>query len=181
MTMAPDDFEALLRPCMDRVYRLAYRLTGNQADSEDLVQDLLIKLYPRRDELSSIENLTPWLGRILYNLFIDQIRRKPRLSLVDVDANEMEISQTRSTPATDELDISRLEKALAQLSEEHRVVVLMHDAEGYKLEEIHRITGVPVGTVKSRLHQSSCSDPRNSRLARSFFVPNGTFSTLFAC
>ena len=62
-----------------------------------------------------------------------------------------------------------LDRALAQLSDEHRIVVLLHDTEGYKLEEIHVLTGVPVGTVKSRLHRA------RARL-REILNPGGTFS-----
>ena len=150
MDEAPS-FETIMRPHMDRVYRLAFRLTANQADAEDLVQDLLIKLYPRRDELSSIENLSPWLGRVLYNLFVDFVRRHPhrRFKIVDLENSEAE---TAVSP--DVVDITPLQSALTQLSDEHRLVILMHDAEGYKLEEIHRITGVALGTLKSRLHRA---------------------------
>ena len=154
-------FEGLIRPYLSRLYRLAFRLTGTVADAEDLVQDVLVKLYARRAELSSIEELSPWLGRVLYNQFVDAQRRskRRRLSLVDTDAYDH--SATQDSPASDpqaqteqSLDISRLHEALQSLSEEHRTVVLLHDAEGYTLTEIQRVTGVPVGTLKSRLHRA---------------------------
>ncbi|MFQ5488882.1 MAG: RNA polymerase sigma factor, partial [Gammaproteobacteria bacterium] len=68
-------FERLLRPHLEQLYRLAYRFTGNATDAEDLVQDLLIKIYPRREELKQVEKLRPWLARVMYNLFIDHKRR----------------------------------------------------------------------------------------------------------
>ncbi len=163
---ASSNFERLLKPEIDRLYRIAYRLTSNVADAEDLVQDVLIKVYARRDELGSIEVLAPWLARVLYNLFVDNLRRYQRKRLRVVGAGSTaakqegdpeDIPDQMATPelaAEQEFDIKRLSEALASLSLEHRTVVLLHDSEGYKLEEIQTITGVPVGTLKSRLHRA---------------------------
>ena len=162
---APASFEALLRPHLDRLYRLAYRLTGNRPDAEDLVQDVLVKLYARRDELSSIDDLSPWVGRVLYNQFVDQRRRyrRMRMSLVDIagdagqgDALDRLPSQLPGpeSHAAGEFDIKQVDEALARLNEDQRIAVLLHDAEGYSLEEIQRVTAVPTGTLKSRLHRA---------------------------
>ena len=153
-------FEAQLKPHLERLYRLAFRLTGAVEDAEDLLQDVLIKLYRRRAELTSIGDLGPWLARVLYNRFIDDQRRRRvrHLRLVTearddgaaVDQVATELPGPENQAQIDG-DIILVRKALAKLSPEHRAVLLMHDAEGYKLEEIHRVTGLPVGTVKSRL------------------------------
>jgi RNA polymerase sigma-70 factor (ECF subfamily) len=156
-----DRFDALLEPHLARLYRLAYRLSGDVADAEDLVQEVLIKAYGRRDELTSIDALGPWLGRVLYNRFIDEARghRRKRLRTVSLDTGTQAPEPASSAPEPDEaadaqLDIKRLQAALAALSLDHRTVLLMHDSEGYKLEEIQRITSIPVGTLKSRLHRA---------------------------
>ena len=80
-------FENLLRPHVDRLYRLAFRLTNNVTDAEDLVQEVLIKAYERHAELTSIAALGPWLGRVLYNRFVDDTRRyaRRRLQTVSID------------------------------------------------------------------------------------------------
>ena len=156
-----DAFETALKPHLDRLYRLAYRLTGTRSDAQDLVQDVLVKLYGRRDELSSIADLGPWLGRVLYNRFIDD-QRHYRARRLHVVANTGDSSVEQVAAETPEpeceaalaFDISRVQAALSKLSLEHRTVLLLHDAEGYKIEEIHMVTGVPVGTVKSRLHRA---------------------------
>lgn len=163
----PPGFEQLVAPYLPRLYRLAYRFTGQVADAEDLLQDVLTKLYERRDELSSIEELGPWLSRVLYNQFIDRRRlyARKRLRLVgavgagdgapdDVLGNLESPEPGPSAAAAQAIDITQLTKALAELSLEQRTVLLMHDAEGYKLIEIQRITGIPVGTLKSRLHRA---------------------------
>ena len=159
-------FAAAIEPHFTRLYRLAYRLTGSKADAEDLLQDVLIKLYERRTELSSIRDLSPWLGRVLYNQFVDDGRRYRRnpLRLVASARDRVDDNPVDDIPALPDDEplagaqqhqqLDALQKALARLSEEHRAVLLMHDSEGYKLSEIQELTGVPVGTVKSRLHRA---------------------------
>jgi len=169
-TDRPDDvpsFEQLITPYLEKLYRLAYRFTDQTADAEDLLQDVLVKLHQRKDELSSIENLGPWLSRVLYNQFIDKQRQnaRHRLRVVDTgrptDEAADEILDKLASPepgpaaaAENALNMKQLSQTLATLSVEHRTVLLMHDSEGYTLEEIHRVTGVPVGTLKSRLHRA---------------------------
>lgn len=150
---------------MDKLYRLAYRFCGSAADAEDLLQEVLIKAYARRRELSSIGALGPWLSRVLYNRFIDHTRRYARERLKSVSLDEQidhlgdfaGIASPERGPqdcAEAGFDIKRLTAALEQLSIDHRTVLLMHDAEGYKIDEIQLITGVASGTLKSRLHRA---------------------------
>jgi len=155
-------FERLLQPHLDRLYRFAYRLTGNKADAEDLFQDVLVKLFGKLDKLVEIKEPGSWISRVLYNHFIDNRRRFARERLVSVGEGQLPPGGMDSISAGDSpehdaerLDnIIRLDNALAELSEEHRLVVLLHDTEGYKLKEIQEITGDPDGTLKSRLHRA---------------------------
>lgn len=151
-------FTSLVSPHFDGLYRLAYRLTQRRADSEDLCQDVLVKLFERRDELSSIRDLAPYLRRVLYNQFVDDKRRYGRqpLHLLDTGA-VLENVQSEHGAESDAVQLEQrrhLEGALAKLSEEHRVVVVLADAEGYTLAEIESLTDVPLGTLKSRLHRA---------------------------
>ena len=178
-SQASDAFAALLQPHLEKLYRLAYRLTASVPDAEDLVGDVVLKLYERRDELTSIRDLAPWLGRVLYNQFIDDKRRYGRqpLKLVDANAGVDEQPGTGADPlaATLTADMAKsLDAALARLGEDHRVVVLLHDSEGYKLKEIQELTGIPVGTLKSRLH-------RGRERLRELLKKDGTFSVQEAC
>jgi len=172
-------FERLVQPHLDRLYRLAWRLAGGKAEAEDLFQELLIKAYQMLDDLVEIEEPGSWLSRVMYNLFIDEQRRFARRRMHMVEEGQLVgeglqglAGSESDNPATDNerLErIQRLDAALGQLSDEHRMVVLLHDAEGYKLSEIEELTGVPVGTVKSRLHRA------RSRL-REILVADGTIS-----
>ena len=78
-------FEKLLRPHMERLYRLALRLTSNKADAEDLFQDVLVKAFARLDELLHIDHPGSWLSRVLYNHFVDNHRRFTRQRMVLVE------------------------------------------------------------------------------------------------
>lgn len=169
-------FDQLLRPHMGRLYRLALRLTGNKAEAEDLFQDVLTKIYVRLDDLVEIREPGQWLSRVLYNHFIDNRRRYSRQRLVVVEesrlpAESVEALAGSGSPSEDLErgdNIIRLQSALDRLSDEHRRVVLLHDVEGYKLQEIHKLTGDPVGTIKSRLHRA------RARL-RELLANDGTF------
>jgi RNA polymerase sigma-70 factor (ECF subfamily) len=170
-------FEKLVRPHFDRLYRLAWRLTGQKAEAEDLFQELLIKAYGKLDDLVQIDEPGSWLSRVMYNLFIDERRRFARRRMHTVEEGEMAGDGLAGLPGPDspEFDqqryerIQRLDAALSKLSDDHRVIVLLHDTEGYKLKEIQELIGIPVGTVKSRLHRA------RARL-REILTEDGTFS-----
>jgi len=155
-------FDALIKPHLDRLYRLSFRLAGNKAEAEDLFQDVLTKVFPRLDELIEIEEPGSWLCRVMYNYFIDNRRRYARQRLVSVSEDRLPGKSVEELPGNldpvadaERLDnIMRLQRAFSELSEDHRLVVLLHDSEGYKLTEIQGVTGTPVGTLKSRLHRA---------------------------
>ena len=155
-------FERLVQPHFDRLYRLAWRLTGAKAEAEDLFQELLVKAFGMLDELVAIEEPGSWLSRVMYNLFVDQHRRfvRQRMHLVDeghLPGQGLADLAGNFDPVEDQERLEkfrRLDRALRKLSEEHRHVVLLHDTEGYKLEEIEALSGIPVGTIKSRLHRA---------------------------
>ncbi len=175
-------FEKLVRPHFDRLYRLAWRLTGQKAEAEDLFQELLIKAYGKLDDLVRIDAPGPWLARMMYNLFVDERRRYARRRMRTVDEGDLAGQGLADLPGTDSPDwnherrerIRALDAALSKLSDDHRLIVLLHDTEGYKLEEIQVLTGVPIGTVKSRLHRA------RARL-REILAENGTFSADPSC
>ena len=155
-------FDALIKPHLDRLYRLSFRLAGNKAEAEDLFQDVLTKIFPRLGELIEIEEPGSWLCRVMYNHFIDNRRRYARQRVVSVSEDRLPGKSLEELPGNldpvadaERLDnIMRLQRAFSELSEDHRLVVLLHDSEGYKLTEIQEVTGTPVGTLKSRLHRA---------------------------
>jgi len=161
---AASNFEDLLRPQVEYLYRLAWRFTGSVADAEDLVQDVLLKLFPRTQELLEIERLRPWLARVLYRQFVDSVRKQARSPIVAlVTGAEGEDNPLDALPSMKDGPEEHAERsawrrlilaALEQLNSEQRAVVTMHDVEGYSLEELETILETPLGTLKSRLHRA---------------------------
>ncbi len=151
-----DDFEQRVGPHVDGLYRLAYRLTGNRHDAEDLVQELLVRLMDRRRQLREVEDLRPWLARSLYNLYIDTLRSHKRTPFAQLDGEgEEHLAQLPDQHATEPDDLDRpLQAALDRLNEQQRSLILFHDVEGYTLMELSQILAQPIGTLKSRLHRA---------------------------
>lgn len=157
-TNPKDRFEVLVRPHIEGLYRFAYRLSHSQNDAEELVQLLLTKLYPKISQLEEIEKIRPWLSRALYNLYVDTYRKKQvETSLFTVDSEGNDTAAPDMTPlehiSNDEIK-KRLETAIQQLSYDHRVVLLLHDADGYTLKELEETLHTPIGTLKSRLSRA---------------------------
>jgi RNA polymerase sigma-70 factor (ECF subfamily) len=175
-------FEKLVRPHFDRLYRLAWRLTSQKAEAEDLFQELLIKAFGKLDDLIHIEEPGSWLARMMYNLFVDERRRYARRRMHTLEEGDMQGDGLAGLPGPDNPAwdherrerIKALDAALSKLSDEHRLIVLLSDTEGYKLEEIQDLIGVPVGTVKSRLHRA------RARL-REILSEDGTFFSDTSC
>lgn len=154
----PDSFEALVGPHVEHLYRLAYRFTGRREDAEDLVQELLYRLYPRLSTLRKVETLRPWLSRALQNLFIDGTRRRRNDPLANSEGEQSlgpePTSDSPEAQTETELARRRLTAALQALAPEERVLVSLHDVEGYTLAELEQMLEVPLGTLKSRLHRT---------------------------
>lgn len=161
------EFERLLREHVSALYRSAYRWTGSVDRAEDLVQELLVRLYPRLAELRELDRVRPWAMRVMYRIFIDQLRRE-RGSPVQFGADSEPADSTADgrhdgyidpSPGPAELvergiSEAHIVAAWEQLGEEHRLVLSMHDIEDYSLPELSQIMEVPIGTLKSRLHRA---------------------------
>lgn len=163
---AAAEFDRLLRQHIPAFYRCAHRWTGTADRAEDLVQELLVRLYPRLAELREVDRPRPWAMRVMYRIFVDQLRRE-RSSPVQFgmevagnspsDEDEVELADDSEEPGRlveQQLTHERILSAWAQLGEEHRVLLSMHDIEGYTLVELSTIVAAPLGTLKSRLHRA---------------------------
>jgi RNA polymerase sigma-70 factor, ECF subfamily len=152
----PPSWEEIVSTHSARVYRLAYRLTGNQHDAEDLTQEVFVRVF------RSLSTYTPgtfegWLHRITTNLFLDTVRRKQRIrfdALAD-DAAER-LPSREPTPQqyfNDTHFDADVQQALDILAPEFRAAVVLCDIEGLSYEEIAATLGVKLGTVRSRIHR----------------------------
>jgi RNA polymerase sigma-70 factor (ECF subfamily) len=139
-----------------RVYRLAYRLTGNPYDAEDLTQEVFVRVF------RSLHTYTPgtfegWLHRITTNLFLDQARRKSKIRFDSLGEDaETRLPSPVATPDVaylNQMFDADVEAALADLPPDFRAAVVLCDVEGLSYEEIADVLGVKMGTVRSRIHR----------------------------
>jgi len=152
----PPSWEDVVKEHSARVYRLAYRLTGNSHDAEDLTQEVFVRVF------RSLPTYTPgtfegWLHRITTNLFLDITRRRQRIrfeGLGEEAAARLRGAEPTPSQAFDDRHLDYdIAEALADLPPEYRAAVVLCDIEGLTYEEIADAPGVKLGTVRSRIHR----------------------------
>jgi RNA polymerase sigma-70 factor (ECF subfamily) len=151
----PPSWDDVVRDHSARVYRLAYRLTGNPHEAEDLTQEVFLRVF------RSLSSYTPgtfegWLHRITTNLFLDSVRRRQRIRFEALPEDHERIAGREPSPesvlddATLDADV---QAALDSLPPEFRVAVVLCDVEQLSYEEIAATLGIKLGTVRSRIHR----------------------------
>ncbi|WP_236075534.1 RNA polymerase sigma factor SigE [Streptomyces coffeae] len=152
----PPTWEEIVSTHSARVYRLAYRLTGNQHDAEDLTQEVFVRVF------RSLSTYTPgtfegWLHRITTNLFLDMVRRRQRIRFDALAEDAAERLPSREPSPQQHFNDTHfdadVQQALDTLAPEFRAAVVLCDIEGLSYEEIAATLGVKLGTVRSRIHR----------------------------
>lgn len=152
----PPTWDEVVRQHADRVYRLAYRLSGNRADAEDLTQETFVRVFRSLAEYAP-GTFEGWLHRITTNLFLDMVRRRQRIRFdaLPEDAGDRLASKEAGPEQTYELMNldPEVQQALDALPADFRAAVVLCDLEQLSYEEIAVTLGVKVGTVRSRIHR----------------------------
>jgi len=151
----PPSWDEVVRTHSARVHRLAYRLTGNAHDAEDLTQEVFVRVF------RSLSTYTPgtfegWLHRITTNLFLDGVRRKARIRFEALPDDAERLPSGAKGPAQvyDDTHLDPdIAAALAALPPDFRAAVVLCDLEGLSYEEIAATLGIKLGTVRSRIHR----------------------------
>ncbi|MDN5205180.1 sigma-70 family RNA polymerase sigma factor [Fulvivirgaceae bacterium BMA10] len=157
-------FEQEFLPHIDSMYNFAYRLTFEEDDAKDLVQETYLKAYRFIDSFEQGTNAKAWLFRILKNSFINDFRKKSKQPS-KVDYNEVETyynSEDVDPTITTDLRVETIQhmigdevsNALNALAVDFRTVIILCDLEGFTYEEMAKILDIPIGTVRSRLHRA---------------------------
>jgi RNA polymerase sigma-70 factor (ECF subfamily) len=157
------DFNEEIIPHLDALYNFGLRLTSDPNDAEDLVQDTIVKAYRFFSSYEKGTNAKAWLFRILKNSYINNYRKKSKKPQ-EVDYDEVatfyETIRAERTETSDledkmfrELIDDDISKALDEIPEDFRTVVLLCDVEDFTYEEIANMLDVPIGTIRSRLHR----------------------------
>ena len=157
-------FDGEFLPHIDAMYNFAYRLTYDEDDAKDLVQETYLKAFRFINSFEEGTNAKAWLFRILKNSFINDYRKKSK-EPNKVDYNEVESyynSEDANAEITPDLRVEALQdmigdeisNALNSLAVDFRTVIILCDLEGFTYEEMAKILDIPIGTVRSRLHRA---------------------------
>ncbi len=157
-------FEAEALPHMDALYRTALRMTKNESDAQDLVQEAYVKAYRFWDKFELGSNCRAWLFKIMTNIFINDYRSKSRsplsVNVDDVDDNYLYGQLATLGPEDDpekqffaKIFDDDVKQAIEELPDDFRLVVVLSFLEGFSYQEIADIADLQLGTVKSRLHR----------------------------
>lgn len=158
------EFDALVERYHKQAYNIAYRMAGNHADAEDLTQEAFIRAFRFFGQYRRELPFDSWLYKIMSNVFIDRLRRKPKAKIRSLDqpvlTEEGEAQFDVADPGNGPEDIvlslemdGRIQSALENLPEAFRITVIYADIEGLSYEEIAEATNTNIGTVRSRLHR----------------------------
>jgi len=162
--MDAQTFAGLIARAGDKAYNFAYRLAGNESDARDLVQEAFTRALEHAESYDPTRPFDSWLLRILHNVFLDAMRRHSHSRTLSLDAPAptqesgwSDLLPEDAESASDELirreSLDLLQKALKRLPLLYKSAVVLCDIEGLSYEEIAKVTAVPVGTVRSRIHQ----------------------------
>jgi len=171
-TKDPTLFKSLIRRYQNRIYNAAYRVLGNAEEAEEVVQDTCVKVHQNLPKFRSQSSFAAWLFAIVHNNCLDIMRTKLRRqsgfrflqfdpqstaeSEGEVDSQVVSQAADASPNPAEMLDMEEqgtvIAESLRQLPANQRVVVVLHDIEGFSYQEIAQIVGASLGTVRSRLH-----------------------------
>lgn len=153
-------FEELVARHRDKVYARAYSMMRNEEEALDLSQDAWVKGWQRLAQFQGDSSFITWMTRIVINLCLDQLRKHKRQRAESIEAMEeeggverqMPVITTNPTAGLERVELrERIDRALAQLSHEHRTVLVLHEFEELEYKEIAKRMKCSIGTVMSRL------------------------------
>ena len=152
--MEVSEFKRLFLPCSNKLYLVAWRLTHNRQEAEDLVQETMLKLWTQRNKLHELKNSEAFSVRTLHNIFIDQNRKK-HLAETDsppeemtLKANECDASEMMQQKETGVI----LTRLIAKLPKQQRDIITLKDIDDFSYEEIAQQTGLSM--INIRVHLS---------------------------
>ncbi len=160
----PDNFPSLVRTYGDKAYGFAFRLTHNEADARDLVQEAFTKALQNFDKFDRGRAFEPWFFRIMKNIFLDWMRRYERKHTTSLEYKSPNDDRAweEILPSSEKSPDEQLERseeasvamrALDSLPVHYRTAITLCDIENYSYEHIAKVMDCPVGTIRSRIHQ----------------------------
>jgi RNA polymerase sigma-70 factor (ECF subfamily) len=152
-------FAVLVERHERRVFNLALRMTGKEEDARDATQEAFLTALRKLSSFRGEAAFTTWLHRVTVNACYDLLRKRQRAPLLDRGAEEH--TEPEPPPVPDHADRATLsvdvQRALLEVPADFRAVMILHDVQDLPQEEVSAILGIPIGTVKSRLHRGRIS------------------------
>jgi RNA polymerase sigma-70 factor (ECF subfamily) len=152
-------YGVLVRRYQDRLYPTVLRLTGSAEDAQDLLQETFLRAFQKLGHFHGESSFYTWVYRIAVNLALSGRRRRPSARLARVGDGDPVADARGSDPSAplERAERDRLiQEALNAIAADHRAVVVLKEFDGLRYEEIAGVLGIPVGTVRSRLHRARC-------------------------
>lgn len=138
---------------MDRLRKFALRLTKNEANADDLLQNTVLRAYEKKHLFQEGSNVFSWTSKIMYNLFVSEYRRKVKFES-QYDPEPAINSMTANIDFDDQMMLQEVGEAMKHMTDEHREILVMICVQGMKYEETAQKLNIPVGTVRSRLSRA---------------------------
>ena len=156
-----DAFEELVSRHRDKTYARAYSMVRNEEEAVDLSQEAWVKGWQKLHQFQGEASFATWMTRIVINLCLDHLRKQKRHRTESIEAmdeetggveRQMPVVTVNPTAGLEKVELrGRIDRALAQLSHEHRTVLLLHEFEEMEYKEIAKVVGCSIGTIMSRL------------------------------
>ena len=145
----------VVKPFKDKVYRFALNIVGNSMDAEDIIQELLIKIWQKKDHFEQIENKEAWCMTVTRNMCIDKLRGRKQSSADISDYGFLSDGSATPDIAAEQKDsLSKVMKIVNELPENQREIIHLRDIEGYTYKEISDLTGMSEDQVKVNLFRA---------------------------
>ena len=153
-------FEALIAPYENRIYQVCLRMMGKPEDALDMAQESLLRIYKSLKTFKHQAKLSTWIYRLTTNACLDELRRRKRmlpLGLHEDAGNVIDMAAGTPGPHEDYLrheQTQAIRVALAQLSEDHRAIIILRDIQGLSYEEVSQVLSLNINTVRSRIFRA---------------------------
>lgn len=160
-----ESFELLISSYDKRAYNIAYRIMGNEEDAKDMAQEALIRVFKSIRDFKGQSSFSTWLYRIVTNVCLDELRRRKNNKYVPLEGTiqtaggelHMELCSDKETPESAYERVEQRElivKAIEELNEEYKSVIVLRDIQGFSYDEISKMLDCSLGTVKSRINRA---------------------------
>ncbi len=164
MNMSLEAFKIRVLPTKDKLFRFAFKILGDQEEAQDVVQEVFIKVWNKREDMERLDNMEAWCMRVTRNLALDRVKSSKRKLTDSLDQSfEMSMGEKETPYQTTELSdtMNKIGRYIASLPEKQKHIIQLRDVEGYSYKEICDILEIDINQVKVNLFRARKSVREN--------------------